>query len=140
MASLVCQSCGEAVTRDEPIPRDAECPGCARDLRSCRNCRHYDVSFNNACTESQADPVPDKERRNFCEFFYFSRASFRPTASADARAADARAKLDALFGGKGSAGKPAGSPTLPGAATDRAAEARRKLDALFRPKEPEGDA
>lgn len=138
MATLVCQSCGESVRCDEPIPRDAECPGCKRDLRCCRNCRHYDLSFNNGCTESMADPVVEKERRNFCEYFYFSRAAYRPAASSEARAADARTKLESLFGGAGAARAPDG-PTAQPPATDCAADARRKLDALFRPKPAPGD-
>lgn len=136
MASLVCQGCGDGVRFDEPIPRDAECPRCRRDLRCCRNCRHYDASFNNACTETQAEPVVDKERRNFCEYFYFSRAAFRADAG-DARAAEARARLGVLFGGP-----PASAGPRPGGASpplDRAAEARRKLEGLFRAPSTPGD-
>ena len=111
MAQLVCQTCGAPVTYGEPIPREAECEKCGTDLRCCRNCRHWDARYNNECTETQADPVPDKTRRNFCEYFYFSRAAFA--------------------GGTGAASRP-------GASRDRAAEARAKLEALFRKKDPEG--
>ncbi len=98
MAQLVCHTCGTAVTYAEPIPRDSACEKCGTDLRCCRNCRHWDARYNNQCTETQADPVQDKTRRNFCEFFYFSRAAFvgTPGAARD-RAAEARAKLEALF-------------------------------------------
>ena len=98
MAQLVCQTCGAQVSYGEPIPRDAECEKCRTDLRCCRSCRHWDVRYNNECTETQADPVPDKTRRNFCEYFYFSRAAFTgaPGGGRD-RAAEARAKLEALF-------------------------------------------
>ncbi len=105
------------MTFAEPIPRTAECESCQRDLRACRNCRHYDVAYNNACTEPMADPVEDKARRNFCEFFYFNRAAFVAAVSNEARATDARKKLDALFGG---ASKPADTRS-----------AREKLDGLF---------
>ena len=57
MASLQCQFCGAPVTVSEPIGRDATCESCGRDLRCCRNCRHYDPHYNNACTETMADPV-----------------------------------------------------------------------------------
>jgi hypothetical protein len=98
MGTLVCQSCGAPVSAGEPIPRDAECDKCRRDLRCCRNCRHWDARYNNECTETQAEPVADKARRNFCEFFYFSRGAFRGAAtSSPDRAAEARAKLEALF-------------------------------------------
>ena len=98
MAQLVCQSCGTAVPGCEPIPRDSACEQCGTDLRCCRNCRHWDARYSNQCTETQADPVQDKTRRNFCEFFYFSRAAFTGTPGAGKdRAAEARAKLEALF-------------------------------------------
>jgi hypothetical protein len=91
-----CQSCGALVTVHDPIPRDSECESCRHDLRCCKNCRHYDTAFNNSCRETEADPVVDKDRRNFCEFFAFNPAPFAAAKRSD-RAADARAKLDALF-------------------------------------------
>lgn len=97
MAQLVCQVCGRPVGVAEPIPHEATCDGCGRDLRCCRNCRHYDERYNNQCTETEAEPVPDKTRRNFCEYFYFSRAAFTGAAPARDRAAEARAKLESLF-------------------------------------------
>jgi hypothetical protein len=130
--ALHCQSCGEPVPYDEPVPRDASCENCDTDLRACVQCRHYDTSRNNQCTETEADPVVDKKRRNFCEFFYFSREKGVPRAGEGKRAAEARAKLDALFGGGGAAGD--GAP----AGEDRATEARRKLEALFRKNKPGG--
>jgi hypothetical protein len=125
MASLQCQLCGAAVTIGEPIGREAQCESCRNDLRCCRNCRHYDPRYNNACTEPMADPVVEKERRNFCEYFYFSREPFRPAQASSGREAEARKKLNALFGG------------APG--VDRAMDARRKLDDLFRKRPDSGD-
>ena len=75
MPELLCQTCGAPVTREEPIGRDATCEGCGRDLCACRNCRHWNARFHGECTETQAEFVADKTRRNFCEFFYFSRAA-----------------------------------------------------------------
>lgn len=75
---LHCRHCGAAIPYDEPIPREAACEGCARDLHACVQCRHYDPAYNNSCRETMADPVEDKERRNFCEYFSFSREAFRP--------------------------------------------------------------
>jgi hypothetical protein len=122
--SYQCQFCGVAVTVSEPIPRESSCEGCRRDYHSCRQCRHYDPTRNNACRETEADLVEDKERRNFCEFFAFNPAPFSAATKSTGREAQARAKLDALFGGKGGAE----------AAGDRATDARSKLDALFKKK------
>ena len=125
MPTFHCRHCGTPVGRDEPIPRDAECTGCGRDLRACVQCRHYDPAYHNACRETEADPVSEKERRNFCEFFSFDPAPLRPQGTG--REAEARARLEGLFGGK------------PGTETgrDRTSDARRRLDALFRKPDPE---
>ena len=124
MAQLQCQHCGAPITVSEPIGREATCDSCGRDLRACMQCRHYDTSYNNACTEPMADPVVDKDRRNFCEYFYFNRAPFAGAKAGRDRAADARAKLEGLF-------KP-----REGTAPDRAADARAKLEKLFEKKPP----
>jgi len=122
---LACHHCGAALELSEPIGRERTCDACGRDLRCCVNCRHYDPRYHNACTETQADPVPDKARRNFCEYFYYSRTPFAAPAAGPAAARDARAKLEALFGG--GAAKPAPSP---------AGDARAKLEGLFRKPAP----
>ncbi len=54
---LQCRHCGTPVTLSEPLPRDAECSGCGKDLRACVQCRHYDTAYNNSCRETMADPV-----------------------------------------------------------------------------------
>ena len=119
MAQFQCQACGTAVPYDEPIPRDSECEGCHRDLRCCMNCRHYDTSRNNSCRETEAELVEDKTRRNFCEFFSFNRRSFVAGPGKNPREAEARAKLESLFGG------------VPAAGGNRPSEARKKLESLF---------
>ncbi|HET7226371.1 MAG TPA: hypothetical protein VFK69_11730 [Candidatus Eisenbacteria bacterium] len=122
---LQCHRCGAALELAEPIGRERTCDACGADVRCCINCRHYDPRYSNACTETMADPVLDKARRNFCEYFYYSRAPFAARAAAPARADEARAKLESLFGAK-----PAGPARAP------ADDARAKLDQLFRKPEP----
>lgn len=98
MSDRVCQTCGARVPYDDPIPRESACEQCGTDLRCCRNCRHWDVRMNNECRETEADPVAEKTRRNFCEFFDYSRLPFSAASAAPKdRAAEARAKLEALF-------------------------------------------
>lgn len=135
MASFPCHACGTPLSIDDPVPRDAECPSCRADVRCCLNCRHHDAAYNNECRETMADPVAEKHRRNFCEYFAPERGR-RAIGQAPKREADARAKLDALFGGKGAKPEP-GSP--PGTPSDRASDARRKLDSLFGKPPPEDD-
>ena len=90
---------------------------------------------------SPADPVVEKTRRNFCEFFYFSREVF--AAGSGGKASEARTKLDAMFGGDGSGGRVDSRKKLEsmfgGAAKtpeQREAEAREKLKGLFGTKPP----
>ena len=122
MSGLQCQSCGAPITIGEPIPRDGECESCRRDLRCCRNCRHWDPRYHNECTETMADPVEDKARRNFCEYFYFNRAPYAAPAGDKGREAEAREKLGKLFGESG--------PSRP------KPDARARLDALFKKEKP----
>ena len=93
----VCYACGTPISRGEPIPRDLACEKCGADVRCCRNCRFYDTTRNNDCRESEAELVSDKARRNFCEFFELSELGYSGGPTATDRAAEARARLDALF-------------------------------------------
>jgi len=122
MPVLQCHVCGAPVTIDEPIPRDAECGSCRNDLRCCRNCRHWDPRYTNECTETMAEPVEDKARRNFCEYFYFNRAPFVAAPRDKTRESEARAKLAGLFKDAPPAEKQ---------------DARSKLESLFKKTKPE---
>lgn len=53
----------------QPGRRD-ECPKCHSDVHACKNCKHYDVKAYNECREPQADRVQEKDRANFCDYFY----------------------------------------------------------------------
>ena len=121
-----CQHCGAAVSLGEPIPRESSCESCRRDYHACRQCRHYDPALHNACRETEAEMVEDKERRNFCEFFAFNRAPFRAASKDSSREAKARSKLEGLFGG------------APSPAADRETDARKKLEGLFKKKDGTG--
>lgn len=123
MPAPVCRACGAPLSIDEPIPRDAECPSCGHDVRACVNCRHYDPRLHNSCRETEADPVEDRHRRNFCEYFRLSREPW--TASSRSREDEARQRLDQLFGGR-----PGSSPSP--------SSARERLEGLFK-KQPRSE-
>ncbi len=127
MSQVHCQKCGAALGISEPMGREATCSGCGTDLRACVQCRHYDPKLHNSCRETMADPVEDRERRNFCEYFSFNRASFRPATGEAEKQARARARLEQLFG-----------MGTPGLTPDRKADARARLEGLFE-KKPESD-
>jgi len=63
-----CWQCGHDLTRAD-YGREADCPGCHKPTRVCRNCRMYAPGRPNDCLEPMAEAVQDKERANFCEHF-----------------------------------------------------------------------
>ncbi len=113
--SLTCWKCG-ADLKDVPQPfgRRSECLSCHAELHVCRMCRHYDTAKAKHCREPVAEPVQDKTRANFCDWFQpgpQGRATQGPT--------DNRRALDDLFGGNSEA------------STGNAAGTRKALDDLF---------
>ena len=49
MATVQCQFCGASFDLRDPVGRDDACEACGKDLRCCRQCRHYDPRYNNQC-------------------------------------------------------------------------------------------
>ena len=65
-----CSWCGRTLEIvGNQVGRRDICPGCGADLRSCRNCRHFDLSAPKQCKEPFAEVPEDKDDANFCEFF-----------------------------------------------------------------------
>ncbi len=97
----MCWYCGTPVAAPDPIGRSSRCPDCGKDLRCCRMCRFFAPGARLDCREPSAEPVPDKERSNFCDWFSLD-AKFRGQTSGDAAsrgaASSARSSFDALFG------------------------------------------
>ncbi len=95
----MCWNCG---TRSDivnmPISRSAQCPYCGKDLRSCRNCRHYDSTKSSMCREPNSDFVQDKERSNFCDWFSLNTEASANMAGGTQKAHEARDAFSALFG------------------------------------------
>jgi hypothetical protein len=103
---LTCWRCGAPLEGlPLPIGRSAECPQCRVGLRVCRLCEFYDQQASKQCREPQAEPVQEKERANFCDYFR-PRPGGGPTGSAAAERA--RSGLDALFGSPAGAASPGG--------------------------------
>ena len=97
----MCWYCGSPVTDSEPLGRSLRCSGCGKDLRSCKNCRHYRPG---GCAESQAEIPSEPDRANFCDWFslnpLFKNAFSGEKKSIDAAAAasaGAKSAFDDLF-------------------------------------------
>src|SRR5690606_38843638 len=119
--ALVCWKCGASLADlTLPLRRLDECRQCRAELHVCKLCEWYSTSVAKHCREPIAEEVKDKERANFCDYFK-PRENAYVNTSTDV-AAQARAELEAMFGGAQAADTPQPS------AADKA---RAELEALF---------
>ncbi len=95
-----CFFCGAEYADNMRVYRQTLCEQCGAEMKVCLNCRFYDRSAQYECRETIPEPVREKDRANFCDFF-----QLRPGAGglgdAQARAdkeARARSQFDSLFG------------------------------------------
>ena len=91
-----CYHCKNVLEISGAAGRTETCPFCDADLHCCLNCEFHDPGAYNACRESQADRVVDKDRSNFCDCFTFKEAP----GSKNTAGAAAKKKvnpLDSLF-------------------------------------------
>jgi len=87
-----CAFCHKKINDPKVHIRD-ECPSCGRDLHICLNCEFYDVNAYRQCRETIQEPVQDKEKANYCDFF---RVSKRGAASVGSEN-ETMKKLNDLF-------------------------------------------
>jgi hypothetical protein len=88
-----CWHCAQEIAANN-FHRQDTCDHCKRASHACKNCEHYDVSYNNLCRESSADRQVEKEGSNFCD--YFKPSTRGPGAGA--KSAEAlKSAADALF-------------------------------------------
>ena len=115
-ADYVCWRCGTPLDGvPVPLSRLSVCLKCGSELFVCLMCNFHDPKLNEGCREERAEHVQEKARANFCE--YFEPAVNAHQAKDAAPDPQARAELDALFGGP----KPEAAPDV----------ARSELDKLF---------
>ena len=93
----MCWYCGSPVANAEPLGRSLCCPDCGKDLRSCKNCRHY--LKQGGCAEPQGENPSDKERANFCDWFGINPALREASSGEKGRnaAGEAKAAFNKLF-------------------------------------------
>jgi len=96
----MCWYCGSPVSEPEPFGRSLRCSVCGKDLRSCRSCRFYLSGARGDCSETSAEPVGDKERANFCDWFSLD-SKYRAETTGHKKEMDkaksAKAAFDNLF-------------------------------------------
>lgn len=124
--TLRCYRCGISLaTLSLPLSRRDLCPGCSVELHVCRMCRHYAPAKPDACVEEDAPEVRNKTSANFCDWFAPDPAAFDGRARDET--AEARARLEALFGQENAADTEAAPGESESAATERALTEAEKL-------------
>ena len=93
-----CHKCGKEWTLDGQPGRSESCHGCNEDLRTCLNCVFYDVGIAYQCRERRAEPVTEKNRSNFCEYFDFVLRDWYGEVGGNSRGDKARDAFNKLFG------------------------------------------
>jgi hypothetical protein len=106
---LRCSLCGAIVPPPIEIVFESQCPKCKADLRSCKNCRHFDTSAQFECTQDIPERITKKDLRNNCQFFMARTSIERETRDPGGRppggvsnpsptsSSDARSAFDNLF-------------------------------------------
>ena len=95
----MCWYCGSPITDAEPIGRSLRCQDCGKDLRSCKNCRHY---LPSGCKESTGGSGGEKpsepERANFCDWFSLN-PRYREKTEGEKKSLNAAASAKTAFDG-----------------------------------------
>jgi hypothetical protein len=106
---LRCSMCGAIVPPPIEILFESQCPKCKADLRSCKNCRHFDTAAAFECTQTIPERITKKDLRNNCQFFMARTSIERETRDSGGRppagsgtpspttSSDARSAFDNLF-------------------------------------------
>jgi hypothetical protein len=100
-----CQQVADVDDIDGKVPFRSECPRCSVDLHVCLTCQHHDKQAHNQCREPTADPVGQKDRRNLCDDH-----RPRPHGSGPTDTDHAKARLATAFGAPLPSAAPLSSP------------------------------
>jgi len=96
--TLHCHKCGKEWTLDGQPGRSESCHSCNEDLRICLNCTFYDAGVAYQCRERRAEPVIEKHRSNFCEYFDFAQRDWYGKEGKNDQANEVRNAFEKLFG------------------------------------------
>jgi len=89
-----CSQCG-TVLESLAVP---QCPKCAFELHSCKQCTYFDPSSRFECTQPVPGRIPRKDVRNECTFYSMRVMVEKETSTpAAARPSDARQAFENLF-------------------------------------------
>ncbi len=96
----MCYKCGKENSVKFPYGRNESCEHCGADLHCCKNCKYFSPGAHYDCHETIEEPVFDKERSNFCDFFKpnDSSAGFSAALKEQKAKEEARKAFNSLWG------------------------------------------
>lgn len=74
-----CYYCGAPI--ELPVYRRSVCAQCGKELKICLNCEFYSPGSHWDCHETIPEPVKEKDRANFCDYFKVSTKNTAKTES-----------------------------------------------------------
>lgn len=90
-----CAQCGTVLQAfTEPV---GQCPKCAFELHSCKQCSFFDPSSRFECTQPISERMPRKDVRNDCTSYAIRVTMEKETSISAGRVDDARKAFENLF-------------------------------------------
>lgn len=90
-----CAQCGTVL---QGIPADGQCPKCAFELHSCKQCTYFDPGSRFECMQPVKERIAKKDVRNDCTLFEIRVTREKETSTPAAlKPTSARAAFDNLF-------------------------------------------
>jgi hypothetical protein len=90
-----CAQCGTVLQAfTEPV---AQCPKCAFELHSCKQCTYFDPTSRFECTQAISERIPRKDAKNECKSYSIRVMVEKETSTSAARVDDARKAFENLF-------------------------------------------
>ncbi len=93
-----CSMCGGTLPPSfSEVGATSQCPKCATDLHTCKNCVYFDPGARFECSEPVPQRVANKNDRNDCRFFEIRTAVEKATTSVRERPLEPREMFERLF-------------------------------------------
>jgi len=90
----MCWFCGNDI--EGSVYRNTTCDNCGKDVKVCMNCKFYEPGAHWDCRETISEPVREKERANFCDYFVY--VNRQPGTGSTSKQERARDSFNSLFG------------------------------------------
>lgn len=89
-----CAQCGTVL---QALTEVSQCPKCAFELHSCKQCTYFDPASRFECSQPIPARIPRKDAKNDCQFYSMRVMVEKETSASTMRVDDARKAFENLF-------------------------------------------